>query len=533
MIGVPIVVFWLIMMGLLLRSEFGVRKLSVASDVVVSLTETTESWLNVTLAEGQKVGRIHLLQIPEERRELRGATMALDARMNLNLMSKPTELEVVGSIWRSLQPGMIEFDFTVRSAGFDFAVDGEITGGELRGEIATAGEKLPIQLPIDDSVIFSTGVGQAMQFPRLEVGDEVFLDSFDPLTLTKSRARVRCTHQEILHLDDGEVETRRLVVTTNGLSSVAWIDEAGEVVRAQTPIGLTFERTTAEAAGAEAVIAESVVAETAGVDQTVAEIVDPSGQAAESLAVPEFLDRTSIEPTGLKPFRSAKAMTVRLTGFDIDSEPLGPGPSGSGLGRVLPTDTVQTALGDDRYRLSMPLDPGSREPQRGPSVALASILAKSLAADAFVQSDHPKIRQQADAIVGRISEPWDKALAIHDWVFARLDKEAVLSIPSALEVLERRRGDCNEHTVLFTALARAVEVPTRIAIGLVWSDELAGFYYHAWPEVFVGEWVWMDPTLDQPVADATHIKLLNGGIESWPRLLPFLGRLGITVLEIE
>ncbi len=521
MIGVPIVVFWLIMMGLLLQREFGVRRLTAASDVVVSLTETTESWLSVRLAEGQKVGRIHLVQLPEKRRDVPGATMALDARMDLNLMGKPTQLEVVGSIWRSLQPGTIEFDFTVRSVGFDFAVDGEISGGELRGEIATAGEKLPIQLPIDDSVIFSTGVGQAMQFPRLEVGDEVLLDSFDPLTLTKSRARVRCTSQEILHLDGGEVVTRRLLVTTNGLSSVAWIDEAGEVVRAQTPIGLTFERTTAEVAG---------------FDEAGAEVAGEGEQAAESLAEPEFLDRTSIEPTGLKPFRSAKAMTVQLTGFDADTEPPGPGLPGTGLSGILPTDTVQTALGDGRYRLSVPQDPGDREPQRGrrgPSVALSSILAKNLAADAFVQSDHPKIRDQAEAIVGQVSDPWDKALAIHDWVFARLDKEAVLSIPSALEVLERRRGDCNEHTVLFTALARAVEVPTRIAIGLVWSDELAGFYYHAWPEVFVGEWVWMDPTLDQPVADATHIKLLNGGIESWPRLLPFLGRLGINVLEIE
>ena len=42
----------------------------------------------------------------------------------------------------------------------------------------------------------------------------------------------------------------------------------------------------------------------------------------------------------------------------------------------------------------------------------------------------------------------------------------------------------------------------------------------------------MDPTLGQPLADATHIKLLNGGIESWPRLLPYLGKLEIEVLEI-
>ncbi len=50
-----------------------------------------------------------------------------------------------------------------------------------------------------------------------------------------------------------------------------------------------------------------------------------------------------------------------------------------------------------------------------------------------------------------------------------------LSIPSALEVLEQRAGDCNEHTVLFTALARAAGIPCRVATGLAWST--GQFYY--------------------------------------------------------
>jgi len=156
-----------------------------------------------------------------------------------------------------------------------------------------------------------------------------------------------------------------------------------------------------------------------------------------------------------------------------------------------------------------------------------------LRADAFVQSDHPAIRRQADAIVGAESDPWLRALALHDWVFEHVEKEPVVRIPSALEVLERRRGDCNEHTVLYAALARAAGLPTRIAIGLVWSDAYDGFYYHAWPEVRIGDWVRIDPTLGQPLADATHLKLLTGGIESWPQLLPYLGRLEIEVVDVE
>src|SRR5690606_29572450 len=98
------------------------------------------------------------------------------------------------------------------------------------------------------------------------------------------------------------------------------------------------------------------------------------------------------------------------------------------------------------------------------------------------------------------TDPWRKSLRIYQWVYDTIAKEPLLSIPSAVDVLSSKKGDCNEHTVLFAALARAERIPTRIALGLVWSDDLRGFYYHAWPEVYAGAWIPMDPTLGQPVA---------------------------------
>ena len=41
-----------------------------------------------------------------------------------------------------------------------------------------------------------------------------------------------------------------------------------------------------------------------------------------------------------------------------------------------------------------------------------------------------------------------------------------------------------------------------------------GFFYHAWPEVYVGRWVSGDPTLNQFPADATHIRFVTGDLES-------------------
>ena len=89
------------------------------------------------------------------------------------------------------------------------------------------------------------------------------------------------------------------------------------------------------------------------------------------------------------------------------------------------------------------------------------------------------------------------------------------------------RGECQSHTYLFAALARAVAIPTRIVNGLVYSKEYAGFLYHAWPEVYVGEWRALDPTFGQSEVDATHIKLTEGAKEGPFGLMEFFGKLAI------
>ena len=118
--------------------------------------------------------------------------------------------------------------------------------------------------------------------------------------------------------------------------------------------------------------------------------------------------------------------------------------------------------------------------------------------------------------------------------------DPTVSLPSALEVLRTRVGDCNEHTALYVALARAAGVPARIAVGLVYLR--GAFYYHAWAEVYVetapgrGRWLAVDPTLNQFPADLTHIRLARGGLERQAAITSMIGRVQIErrwTLEIE
>lgn len=488
-LAATIVVAWLVMMGLLVKREVLVPRVDPWTAHRPRLTEPTESWMGLFLASGERVGYVHLQQIPETRSEVEGVTTRLAVRMTLDLFGRTTELDLSGAAFRPYDRPAAHFEFQVGSGEHDFRIEGQVEDGTLEATVQSAGETLPLSMPVQDELVFSSGFGAAFQLPDLAVGDEVRLSSFDPLSLRSNPTTVRCVAREIRSIGGEAVFTRVVSLESGGLRSRAWIDDDGEVVRAETPL-LVLEKISAALALSPA---------------------DSPGLASLAGAG-GLLELTAIHPSGKKPRRGAKSMTVKLSGTTTDQ---------------LPVDDVQTQLSSRRYRISVPATPEDGAP-------LAERRPELLASDAFVQADHPTIRSQAESVVGDLPLSWQRARVLYRWVYDHLEKEAVISIPSALEVLAQRRGDCNEHAVLYTALARSVGVPTRIAIGIVWSDELEGFYYHAWPEVLVdGRWVWIDPTLGQELADATHIKLLNGGIETWTQLLPFLGRLEIEVLDVQ
>ena len=76
---------------------------------------------------------------------------------------------------------------------------------------------------------------------------------------------------------------------------------------------------------------------------------------------------------------------------------------------------------------------------------------------AEVQSKHPLIRTLAKELVGDTKDAWKAARKINLWVFRNLKKELVDSA-SALNALQQRRGECQSHTYLYTALARAAGI---------------------------------------------------------------------------
>jgi transglutaminase-like putative cysteine protease len=135
----------------------------------------------------------------------------------------------------------------------------------------------------------------------------------------------------------------------------------------------------------------------------------------------------------------------------------------------------------------------------------------------------------AQQIAAGSTDPLVVAQRLNDWVYRELKKNITLSLPNAEQVLRAKQGDCNEHTVLYVALARALGLPARSAAGVVYVR--GRFYYHAWPEVWLGtQWAAVDPTLGQFPADASHLRFIVGGLARQVELIRLIGNLRLEVI---
>ncbi|MBN2515689.1 MAG: transglutaminase domain-containing protein, partial [Deltaproteobacteria bacterium] len=130
-----------------------------------------------------------------------------------------------------------------------------------------------------------------------------------------------------------------------------------------------------------------------------------------------------------------------------------------------------------------------------------------LAPTMHLESNDPEIKKTAADVTSTARTPLEQVRKLTHWVSESIRDEAVDST-SAVDVLHDRRGECQAHSMLYTAMARALGIPTKLAGGLVYMEGI-GFLFHNWAESYIDGWIAVDPTFNQVGIDATHIKLVE------------------------
>ena len=432
------------------------------------------------------------------------------------------ELPALGQTGTAVARTRVKLSPALVMESFNFTLDSEVGRFEARGTlgpdttlevtILSAGSEQQLSFRLPQPPIMSNVVPiRVAMGGMLEVGDTVRLPVFDPTSLSTRTVEVRVLEHDTLFVTDSAAlnDSRRweaartdsipawkIVEVFGGIQVESWVDEDGRILSASSPLGFAMEKTEYELARQAQEDARLVSA--SPVDDDV--ILSTAVQSNVDLEDVEVFDALEFRLTG-----------VDLTGFQLD------GGRQSLRGDTFVIRRENWGAIDAGYRLPYPF----------------MDLREALEPEPLIQSDDERIVRRARKITaGRAQwrqDPKQVARQLTSSVYMMLDKSITFSVPSAVQVLETLTGDCNEHTVLFVAMARALGLPARTAVGLVYVN--GAFFYHAWAEVWLDGWVAVDPTFGQFPADASHIRFVIGGLAQQVEILRLIGNLDIEVLS--
>lgn len=491
-----IVAAWLSSAGLVVLHERGGLR-SGAVNPLMSLGATIqakEQWFGLYY-QGRKIGYTQTSIAPEELRGVPGVMMSDRGWLSFTLLGIPQRMTVSSSASLDAYWRLQRFSADMKTDAYRLRWSGVRDGDTLVMSVDTEQGQSRTRLRDPGQGMLVVGLSSWAAFHRLKVGQWGRLWVLNPMALKPEeiffhvRAMEQLAGKDVLVI---ETECR-------GMTTTSWVTPSGDVIKEESPLGWQLVAESREhavdmpKAGAELDLLSTLavpISRPLDAPERIARMV----WLVEGLACDDLLGgregQTALAPEQLKQYQ-------------VDAPP--------GAWCLV------------ELRRSEAPAPGSVTPSPAKRYTRPSL---------FIQADAPAIQAKAGVIAGTLSDPWQQVTALQAWVHRVLTKRLTVGLPSALDVLASLSGDCHEHTILFTALSRSLGLPTRMVAGLVYYDER--LFYHAWPEVwFGGTWVPTDPTLGQPLADATHLGLVEAEDEQLMALGQFVGQLRVQALEVE
>jgi transglutaminase-like putative cysteine protease len=478
-----------VMAALLNRSYLQASTANLATDLARFGSAAT--WRGV-YDRGEKIGFTVTQTLPKDD----GFELEEDGRLQMSLLGATTPITIRTTAQVDRDSSLRSFEFTLDPGTGPTHVRGDIAGQLLTLDVTAPSGQPPGSRTrtevreLGEVPVLSLNLPRRLANGGLVPGSRHRWTVFDPATLHMAPVVIDVGNRELVQSTGRSIPAFRVEMEVAGVRTTSWVTDTGNVLREQNPLGLMTVLETAESARAMAVP-----------ERVRTDIIDAAA------VVP--VTRQSIDQP-----RDVRRLRLRLEGADLSGGDL------QGAGQSVHDAVVE--IEDTRTLPAGRGDPGA---------------ARYLAAEPSIESDAPEIRAVAELAVRGVTGNRDRADRLTRYVNSILEKKPTVSWPSALDVLRTRIGDGSELIVLYVAMARALAIPARIAAGLVSVHGV--FYYHAWAEVYLAEggdrglWVPVDPALNEFPADATHLRLARGGLDQRSMILPRLGKLKITVLDLE
>jgi hypothetical protein len=437
---------------------------------------SAEAWLSSTI-DGQKVG----YSVYRFDQTASGYRFGSFIKMTLAMAGKEQQVQSRSEATTNPDLSLDNFSFTFSSQDRSFGVKGRVADDVLWIKAPGSTEERSIKL--NGPVYPSSALGRYVIVNKLKPDSTYSIPVFDAAVMGVSLAQVKVLGREKIKANGQDYDALKFTTRMAKTGVTTWIDDQGMAIVETSPPGIRSERTTAE---------KVLQAE-------------PEGQEFDVLT----MFRVPVDTTIPEGF--VNHLRLEITGVDPKEYDL----NGPGQKVVTESPLVVDINTPDLPAGPVPLPIAAESEYLKPSVS--------------IQCDAPQIKAKLKDAVGDEKDGVAAVRKLVSWVFTVVEKQPTASFANALDVLKTLKGDCNEHSVLFAALARAAGIPTRIAVGLIYMDR--AFYYHAWNEVYLGRWIPVDATFGEAPASALRLKLAQGELSDQAEILGLVGTIGIKVRE--
>lgn len=234
-------------------------------------------------------------------------------------------------------------------------------------------------------------------------------------------------------------------------------------------------------------------------------ITDRSIQDRELEQVAEIMASTIIKVEKIPNARSLKKATWDIQFVDLDSVP-----------KKFEDSSVQSSQKISKGHFQVLIDLNNPQKQQITEQERTFYLSNS----SYINIEDVQLQKLAKSV----SQDEDKTIVaerLRQLVYNYIQKKSLsMGFASASQTVRNKEGDCTEHSVLLAALLRISDIPSRVAVGLVYADQFIGeqslMGYHMWTQGYLeGKWVDLDPSINASVPfDATHILFATSALQS-------------------
>lgn len=469
---------WLALLGWLAAGDyFSQGRANLSDNFQVSAAES-DDWFQIRIGGAYSgFGRSRQLRRDKD------WVIRDDMSLSLNIQGQAKPIKIVNESIVDENFRLISFHLKVSSGVISFEQQGRMEGRDLVLDIPKNKGGGVKRLKLYENPRMSRSLGLPVPLTGLKTGEEIHIPVFDPLDGNKWDAVVKVLEQAELEIAGQKVEAWRVKAIFRSVELVMWIDKDGRLLKGRMPLDMTVVRSSKE---------------------------EVTKEMRTGHELPEIMSMSAVPVEGDLPDENdPNPVTIQIQGVTAP----------------IPSDDYRQQYANSKITLTKESLPKASYdlPCADPKQEIY------LGSSRFIRSDHPEIVKKAKEIVGGEKDPVKAAGLIIKWVHDNLKKAPTAVVPDAYTVLQTKQGACNEHAVLAAALARAVGLPTQIAIGLVPMED--GFAYHAWVIFWAGDrWFTADPLMGQMPVSRLHVTLLYGDVEKHMNVMSFLGKLKMKIL---